>query len=112
MNYDIIIILYTLFSFSYYRKSLQSVIHQDPNKSPRSPRGEQVNNITTTSVTTTTDNEEVNIVGVTATSAFRVDTGFATLDEQAVLTAGATAAASYVSTATAADAITLSGAAH
>jgi hypothetical protein len=37
----------------------------------------------------TDDNEELNIVGTTATSAFRVDTGFATFDEQAVLSAGA-----------------------
>jgi hypothetical protein len=38
----------------------------------------------------TTDNfEEVNVVGTTATSSFRVDTGFATFDEQAVLSAGA-----------------------
>ncbi len=40
-------------------------------------------------VDTTDSAEEVNVVGTTATSAFRVDTGFATLDEQAVLTAGA-----------------------
>ena len=38
---------------------------------------------------TTDSNEEVNIVGTTATSSFRVDTGFATFDEQAVLSAGA-----------------------
>jgi hypothetical protein len=38
---------------------------------------------------TTDSNEEVNVVGTTATSAFRVDTGFATFDEQAVLSAGA-----------------------
>lgn len=60
---------------------------------------------------TTTDAEELNVNGTTATSAFRVDTGFATFDEQAVLTAGSTAAAAYVCTATAADCITLSGAA-
>jgi hypothetical protein len=38
---------------------------------------------------TTDDAEEVNIVGKTAVSTFRVDTGFATFDEQAVLSAGA-----------------------
>lgn len=40
-------------------------------------------------IDTTDDNEEVNIVGKTAVSTFRVDTGFATFDEQAVFTTGA-----------------------
>lgn len=40
-------------------------------------------------IDTTDDAEEVNIVGKTAVSTFRVDTGFATFDEQAVLSAGA-----------------------
>lgn len=36
----------------------------------------------------TDSNEELNVVGTTATSAFRVDTGFATFDEQSVHSAG------------------------
>lgn len=60
---------------------------------------------------TQTGAEEVNIVGDTATSVFRVDTGFATFDEEAVFTLGSTNVGPIVSTATAADAITLSGAA-
>ena len=40
-------------------------------------------------IDTLTGADEVNIVGTTATSTFRVDTGFATFDEQMVCTAGA-----------------------
>jgi hypothetical protein len=62
-------------------------------------------------IDSTDDHEEVNIVGTTATSAFRVDTGFATFDEQAVLTAGASFGAALSSSVTAADVLTLTGAA-
>jgi len=54
---------------------------------------------------TTTNAEELNINGTTAVSAFRVDTGIATFDEQVTMTAG------FTSAVTAADAITLTGSA-
>lgn len=60
---------------------------------------------------TTTDAEEVNINGTTAVSAFRVDTGIATFDEQAVMSAGASFGAALSSSVTAADILTLTGAA-
>jgi hypothetical protein len=54
-------------------------------------------------IDTTDDGEEVNIVGKSAVSVFRIDSGFLTADEQAVLTAG------FSSPVTGADVITLTG---